>query len=77
MPEAQALYEPPRTKNLLAKLNLAIEKARLVKEIIALNDELHRIEYLPEQADRVRFIKKKIINLEGQLADASARERAL
>ena len=75
MPKAQALYEPPRTKHLLAKLNRAIEEARLVKEIVALNDELHRIEYLSEQADRVRFIRKSIINLEGRLSDV--RERAL
>lgn len=74
MPKSQALYEPPRTKHLLVKLNLAIEEARLVKEILALDDELQRIEYLPEQDDSVQFIKKKIITLEGRLSDV--RERA-
>jgi hypothetical protein len=75
MPNTQILSEPANTKRILANLSLAIDEAQLVREIVSLSDQLRAIEYLPEQADRVRFIKKKIINLEGRLADV--REQAL
>ena len=69
MPNTQILSGPDSTKRILANLSLAIDEAQLVRRIVSLSDEIRRIEYLPEHADRVRFIKKKIINREGRLAD--------
>lgn len=74
MPNTQILSGPDSTKRILANLSLAIDEAQLVREIVSLGDQLRVIEYLPEQADRVRFIKKSIINLGNQLSDV--RERA-
>ena len=74
MPNTQILSGPDSTKRILANLSLAIDEAQLVREIVSLSDQVHKIEYLPEQADRLRFIKKNIINLEGRLSDV--RERA-
>jgi len=75
MPQSQVLSEPASTKRILANPSLAIDEAQLVREIVSLSDRLRAIEYLPEQANRVRFIKKNIINLEGRLSDV--RERVL
>ena len=75
MPHTQILTGPDSTKRILANLSLAIDEARLVRDIVSLSDQLRLIEFLPEQADRARFIKKNIINLEGQLSDV--REQAL
>jgi len=75
MPQTQILSEPVRTKRILDNLSLAIDEALLVRRLVSLSDQSRRIEYLPEQADRVRFLKKEILNLEDQLSDV--REQAL
>lgn len=75
MLHTQILSGPASTKRILANLSLAIDEAQLVREIVSLSDHLRKIEYLPDQANRALFIKKKIINLENQLSDV--RDRAL
>ena len=75
MPQTQILSGPDSTKLILANLGLAIDEVQLVRQVASLSDQLRRIEYSPRQANRVWFIKKKIINLKKQLSDV--RERAL
>ena len=75
MPQTQILSGPDSTKLILANLGLAIDEIQLVRRVESLGDQLRQIEYSPAQANRVRFIKKKIINLKKQLSDV--RERAL
>jgi hypothetical protein len=75
MPETQILSKPDSIEHLLANLDLAIDAAKVVLAIVSLSDQLHRIKYLPEQADRAQLIKKNIIDLEGRLADVRAQAR--
>ena len=75
MSNAQVLSGPASTKRILANLSLAIDEAQLVRRIVSLGDQIHRIEYLPEQAGRVQFLRKEILNLEDKLSEV--RERAL
>ncbi len=56
------------TRPLLANLGLAIDES-LVRKISSLSKQIRRIEYSPGQADRVRFLKGGISNLEDQLSD--------
>ena len=44
MQQTQSILEPSHTEQLLAKLNLAIEEARLVKRLAAYKDDLRHIE---------------------------------
>ncbi|MCP4430813.1 MAG: hypothetical protein GY806_07545 [Gammaproteobacteria bacterium] len=69
MSHAQVLSGPASTKRLLANLSLAIDEAMLGRKIVGLSEQIRRIEYLPEQASRVQFLKNEILNLEDQLSD--------
>lgn len=73
MPSTQILSGPASTRRLLANLSLAIDEAMLVRKIVNLSDQVRRIEYRPDQADRVRFLKNEIINLEDELSDVRRR----
>lgn len=68
MPHTRILSGPASTRRLLDNLSLAIDEAMLVRKIVSLSDQVRRIEYLPEESDRVLFLKKEISNLEDQLA---------
>ncbi len=74
MPHSQILSGPASTRRLLDNLSLAIDEAMLVRKIVNLSDQVRRIEYLPEQSDRVLFLRKEILGLENQLSDV--REQA-
>ena len=74
MPNTQILSGPDSTKRILANFSLAIDEAQLARKIVGLSDEIRRIEYLSEHADRVRFLRKELINRENQLSDV--RDRA-
>jgi len=63
----QSLSGSSRTKQLLTKLNLAIDEARLVKKLIALNDELRVIEMMPDKIIGVRNLNREISGLEDEL----------
>ncbi len=69
MPQTRILSGPASTRRLLDNLSLAIDEAMLVRKIVSLSDQVRRIEYLPEQSDRVLFLKREILNLEDQLSD--------
>jgi len=67
MLQTQAISRTPRTKQLLVKLYLAIDEAKLVIKIAGLNDELRVIENMPDQFLRAYFLKNKISTLESEL----------
>ncbi len=69
MPQTQILSGPASTKRLLANLSLAIDEARIVKRIVSLSNDLRRIENMPEYAERVRYMRREISNLENQLIE--------
>ncbi len=69
MPQTQILSGPASTKRLLANLSLAIDEAMIVKRIVSLSDDLRRMENMPENAERVRYMRNEICNLEVQLAE--------
>lgn len=69
MPQLQILSEPASTRRLLINLSLAIDEARIVRNIVDLSDNLRRIEYSPDSISRVAYLRKEIVNLESQLAD--------
>lgn len=52
----------------LANLSSAIDES-LVRRIDTISDELTSIEYLPNQADRLRFLKNEITILRDQLSE--------
>jgi len=59
--------EPADTSHLLNNLDQAIDRARLVRKIIELGDNLRIIEGMPNQSNRIRFLRDEISNLESQL----------
>ena len=63
----QSLSGYSRTKQLLAKLNLTIDEARLVKKIVALSTELRVIENMSDKILRVRNLNREIAGLEDEL----------
>ena len=67
MQQTQSILEPSHTEQLLAKLNLAIEEARLVKRLAAFKDDLRHIENQERQFLRVTYLNKEISRLESQL----------
>ncbi len=67
MSHSELLAEPTSTQRLLAKLNQAIDEARLVKKILSLNDELRIIENMRDEVLKIYFLKSKISALESEL----------
>ncbi len=63
----QTISEPAETYQLLANLNLAIDKARLVQKVVGLSDQLRSIEDIPDLAHKARFIQQEIDHHEDQL----------
>lgn len=72
MSQLQILSEPASTKRLLTNLSLAIDEARIVRNIVDLSDNLRRIEYSPDSTSRVAYLRKEIGNLELKLSDLRA-----
>ena len=69
MSQPQILSGPASTRRLLNNLSLAIDEARIVRNIVDLSDDLRRIEYSPDSTSRVEYIRREIDNLESKLAD--------
>ena len=67
MLQAEPRFIIPQTKNLLSKLNFALEEARLVRKTIALGDHLKQIENMPEQDKTSRYIRLEMADIEKQL----------
>ena len=60
------------TIRLLANLSLAIDEARIVKRIVSLSDDLRKMENMPEKAERAKYMRSEISNLEDQLIEIRA-----
>lgn len=69
MLHSQILSENASTKRVLANLSLAIDEARLVRRIVDMTDNLHRIENLPEATSRATFLRHEIARLELELIE--------
>ena len=67
MSQLQILSEPASTRRLLTNLSLAIDEARIVRNIVDLSDNLRRIEYSPDSISRVAYLRKEITDLELKL----------
>ena len=69
MIQTQILSENASSRRVLANLSLAIDEARLVRQIVSISDNLRRIENLPEEESRVNFLRKEMIRLELDLSE--------
>ena len=69
MPQLHILSEPASTKRLLANLSLAIDEARILRNIVDLSDNLRRIEYSPDSTSRVAHLRREIADLESKLSE--------
>ena len=69
MIQYQILSEPASTRRVMANLSLAIDEAMLTRRIIALSDNLIRIENMPEQSNRTQFLRQELLILEDSLND--------
>ncbi len=69
MSHLQILSEPASTKRLLTNLSLAIDEARIVRNIVDLSDNLRRIEYSPDSISRVGYLRREIDDLESKLSE--------
>ena len=67
MPHVQFLTESTSTRYLLSNLNLAIDEARLVREILELNDQLQEIEPRHDAMEEAQILQKEIDHREDQL----------
>lgn len=67
MTQLRILSEPANTKRLLANLSLAIDEARIVRNIVDLSDNLRRIEFSPDSMSRVAYLRREIAGLESKL----------
>ena len=76
MSQLQILSEPASTKRLLTNLSLAIDEARIVRNIVDLSDNLRRIEYSPDSISRVKYLRKEIANLELELSELRMQAKA-
>ncbi len=68
MLHSQIQSSPAKIKRPISNLSLAIDKA-IVRKIASLSDQIGTIEFQSDKADRVKFLKSEILNLEDQLSD--------
>jgi len=76
MSQLQILSKPESTKRLLANLSLAIDEARIVRNIVQLSDNLRRIEYSPDSTSQVAYLRREIDKLELKLTNVRELARA-
>ena len=62
------ISESANTSRLLNNLSVAIDEARIVRNIVDLSDNLRRIEYSPNSTSRIAYLRKEIEDLESKLA---------
>ena len=67
MSHAQILSESVSTRQLLSNLNLAIEEARLVKELMELRDQLHGITRQDSAFEEAQILQQEIDHREDRL----------
>lgn len=67
MGNMQLLSQQEETRHLLANLNLAIDEARLVSKIMALNDQLRGFRHQPEAFENASILQQEIDHCEDQL----------
>jgi hypothetical protein len=75
MTKAQILSDNASSKRILANLSLAIDEARLVRKISDIEDNLRRIENLPEQVGTTTYLRSELAQLEIKLAETRLREQ--
>ena len=61
--------EPASTLHLLSSLNSTIDEAKLIRQIVSLSDNLRKLEEMPHQKCRVKYLKEEIQILENRLSD--------
>ena len=76
MSQPQILSGPASTRRLLNNLSLAIDEARIVRNIVDLSDNLRRIEYRPDSISRVAYLRRELVHLESKLTDVRELARA-
>ena len=69
MPNPKIESDAASTKKLLADLDSKVDEAKLVRRIITLRDSLRLIMEMPNQGNRVDFLKNEITELETYLAE--------
>ncbi len=69
MIQNQILLEPASTRRVLQNLGLAIDETMLTRRIVALSDNLKRIENIPDQSNRTQFLRQELLILEDSLND--------
>ncbi len=69
MEHPQISTQSADSRRVLTNLSFAIDEARLVRKIVELSDDLHRIELQPDSSDRARFIRREIAHLELELTE--------
>lgn len=77
MTRAQILSDNASSKRVLSNLSLAIDEARLVRKISDIEDNLRRIENLPEESGTVSFLRSEVEKLELKLAETRSRAQAV
>lgn len=75
MTQAQILSDNAGSKRILANLSLAIDEARLVRKISDIEDNLRRIENLPELAGTTCYLRSELAQLEIKLDETRLRAR--
>lgn len=64
------------SKRVLENLSFAIDEARLVRKIVELSDNLHRINFQPESTSLAGFIRREIAGLELKLTETRILSKA-
>ena len=77
MTRAQILSDNASSKRVLANISLAIDEARLVRKITDIEDNLRRIENLPEESGKVSYLRSEVEKLELKLAETRLRAQAV
>lgn len=77
MAQLQILSDNASSKRVLTNLSLAIDEARLVRRINAINENLRRIENLPEESKRVSFLRGELAKFEDKLNETRLRAQTV
>jgi len=67
MSQLQTLIDPMSTSQLLNNLSLAIDETKLVRAIDRMQNDIYKIESVRGPSKRTQFLRKEILNLQGQL----------
>ena len=74
MSQLQTFIDPMSTSQLLNNLSLAIDETKLVRAIDRMQNDIYKIESVSGSSKRTQFLRREILNLQGQLT--KLRQRA-